>query len=123
MLNPHCLLCLVLHRKRETLSCFWPFWAILARIYALFGAFFTGLTAQWRPKMDKYQVYIYPHHPQVVQEYERAVIFRLGRLLQGGSKGPGLVPLNNFQFLIFDFQYLTLNFQKSRRFSAILYFQ
>ena len=26
---------------------------------------------------------------QVVQEYERAVIFRLGRLLQGGSKGPG----------------------------------
>ena len=27
--------------------------------------------------------------PQVVQEYERAVIFRLGRLLSGGSKGPG----------------------------------
>ena len=27
---------------------------------------------------------------QVVQEYERAVIFRLGRLLQGGSKGPGM---------------------------------
>ena len=26
---------------------------------------------------------------QVVQEYERAVIFRLGRLLAGGSKGPG----------------------------------
>ena len=26
---------------------------------------------------------------QVVQEYERAVIFRLGRLLSGGSKGPG----------------------------------
>jgi hypothetical protein len=26
---------------------------------------------------------------QVVQEYERAVIFRLGRLLEGGSKGPG----------------------------------
>ncbi len=26
---------------------------------------------------------------QVVQEYERAVIFRLGRLLQGGSRGPG----------------------------------
>lgn len=26
---------------------------------------------------------------QVVQEYERAVIFRLGRLLDGGSKGPG----------------------------------
>ncbi|GBN23446.1 Band 7 protein AAEL010189 [Araneus ventricosus] len=27
---------------------------------------------------------------QVVQEYERAVIFRLGRLLHGGSKGPGI---------------------------------
>ena len=32
-----------------------------------------------------------PFYPfiQVVQEYERAVIFRLGRLLDGGSKGPG----------------------------------
>lgn len=27
---------------------------------------------------------------KVVQEYERAVIFRLGRLLTGGAKGPGL---------------------------------
>lgn len=27
---------------------------------------------------------------QVVQEYERAVIFRLGRLVKGGSKGPGI---------------------------------
>jgi len=27
---------------------------------------------------------------KVVQEYERAVIFRLGRLLAGGSKGPGI---------------------------------
>lgn len=27
---------------------------------------------------------------EVVQEYERAVIFRLGRLLHGGSKGPGI---------------------------------
>lgn len=26
---------------------------------------------------------------QVVQEYERAVIFRLGRLMAGGAKGPG----------------------------------
>ena len=29
-------------------------------------------------------------HLQVVQEYERAVIFRLGRLRSGGAKGPGL---------------------------------
>ena len=27
--------------------------------------------------------------PQIVQEYERAVIFRLGRLMAGGAKGPG----------------------------------
>jgi len=27
---------------------------------------------------------------QVVQEYERAVIFRLGRILPGGAKGPGI---------------------------------
>ncbi|KAF7992759.1 hypothetical protein HCN44_005103 [Aphidius gifuensis] len=27
---------------------------------------------------------------KIVQEYERAVIFRLGRLLPGGSKGPGI---------------------------------
>merc|ERR1719336_83309 len=27
---------------------------------------------------------------KVVQEYERAVIFRLGRLLNGGAKGPGI---------------------------------
>jgi len=26
-----------------------------------------------------------------VQEYERAVIFRLGRLLSGGAKGPGKI--------------------------------
>ena len=27
---------------------------------------------------------------KVVQEYERAVIFRLGRLRKGGAKGPGI---------------------------------
>lgn len=27
---------------------------------------------------------------KVVQEYERAVIFRLGRLLPGGARGPGI---------------------------------
>ncbi len=26
---------------------------------------------------------------KIVQEYERAVIFRLGRILGGGAKGPG----------------------------------
>lgn len=27
---------------------------------------------------------------KVVQEYERVVIFRLGRLLKGGARGPGI---------------------------------
>ena len=38
---------------------------------------------------------------QVVQEYERAVIFRLGRLLSGGAKGPGtsIPPLVSSPFL------------------------
>nr|KAF6315458.1 stomatin [Myotis myotis] len=27
---------------------------------------------------------------KIVKEYERAIIFRLGRILQGGAKGPGL---------------------------------
>lgn len=30
---------------------------------------------------------------KVVQEYERAVIFRLGRLVKGGAKGPGVIKL------------------------------
>ena len=34
---------------------------------------------------------------QVVQEYERAVIFRLGRLQPGGAKGPGLIVTNIIQ--------------------------
>ena len=29
---------------------------------------------------------------KVVQEYERAVVFRLGRLPKGGDKGPGAGP-------------------------------
>lgn len=34
---------------------------------------------------------------QVVQEYERAVIFRLGRLVSGGAKGPGELLKTNFR--------------------------
>jgi hypothetical protein len=33
---------------------------------------------------------IYSESLQVVQEYERSVIFRLGRLRKGGAKGPGI---------------------------------
>ena len=36
---------------------------------------------------------------KVVQEYERAVIFRLGRLLHGGSRGPGTsIPNHHCRF-------------------------
>ena len=38
---------------------------------------------------------------QVVQEYERAVIFRLGRLLSGGSKGPGKWKMLNVKLSVF----------------------
>ena len=49
---------------------------------------------------------------QVVQEYERAVIFRLGRLLPGGAKGPGIYHLIS----IFDsFIILVLEFKKNEK--------
>ena len=35
-------------------------------------------------------IYLIQSSFQVVQEYERAVVFRLGRLRSGGAKGPGL---------------------------------
>lgn len=38
---------------------------------------------------------------QVVQEYERAVIFRLGRLMQGGAKGPG-ISYSAFTIFVFN---------------------
>jgi len=37
---------------------------------------------------------------QVVQEYERAVIFRLGRLLSGGAKGPGMIVFSSLLFAL-----------------------
>jgi len=36
------------------------------------------------------KVFFLLNKQQIVQEYERAVIFRLGRLLPGGAKGPGI---------------------------------
>lgn len=44
---------------------------------------------------------------QVVQEYERAVIFRLGRLLSGGAKGPG-----NKTMITYSSAHLTLPKEK-----------
>ena len=47
---------------------------------------------------------------QVVQEYERAVIFRLGRLLQGGSKGPGKDKMITC-WIVFCFSLFSLTWQ------------
>lgn len=50
---------------------------------------------------------------KVVQEYERAVIFRVGRLLSGGSKGPG-----NIGFLLISI-YSSLFLRNQRIFIII----
>ena len=39
----------------------------------------------------------YKRKYQVITEYERAVLFRLGRLQSGGAKGPGL-----FNYIYFN---------------------
>lgn len=39
--------------------------------------------------MHKQLKCFFPFCTQIVKEYERAIIFRLGRLLRGGAKGPG----------------------------------
>ncbi|KAL3198412.1 hypothetical protein MRX96_014236 [Rhipicephalus microplus] len=36
---------------------------------------------------------------KIVQEYERAVIFRLGRLVQGGAKGPGKLFTDSYAYI------------------------
>ena len=46
----------------------------------------------------------------MVQEYERAVIFRLGRLRQGGAKGPGeFFIFIHWIFLSFEFKVFSLS--------------
>ena len=46
--------------------------------------------SKW-PHLPKYLYYFFLFFFfQVVQEYERSVIFRLGRLRKGGAKGPGI---------------------------------
>ncbi|CAO4385449.1 unnamed protein product [Caenorhabditis nigoni] len=51
------------------------------------GWFLMGLS--WIIVISTFPVSIY-FCMKVVQEYERAVIFRLGRLIGGGAKGPGI---------------------------------
>ncbi|KAL7072606.1 hypothetical protein ACQ4LE_008021 [Meloidogyne hapla] len=50
---------------------------------------------------------------KIVKEYERAVIFRLGRLIPGGARGPGLFFINPCidNFRIVDLRVLTFDVQ------------
>jgi erythrocyte band 7 integral membrane protein len=41
-------------------------------------------------QVDRRITNIYSNGVSIFQEYERAVVFRLGRLLRGGAKGPGV---------------------------------
>ena len=50
---------------------------------------------------------------QIVQEYERAVIFRLGRLITGGEKGPGKPIAISLFCIIYSVLMLSMNFIKS----------
>lgn len=58
----------------------------------MFNALFIKSIESFIVKARAHTCQIFYHEKlffQVVQEYERAVIFRLGRLMQGGAKGPG----------------------------------
>ena len=48
-------------------------------------------------------VFLYLKFKQIVQEYERAVIFRLGRLLPGGAKGPGKIKMKWIMLSGYDY--------------------
>lgn len=60
-----------------------------------------------REKFEKESLKRFFYFLKVVQEYERAVIFRLGRLTKGGAKGPGKCSSHNavrVNFLFLNFQ-------------------
>lgn len=44
---------------------------------------------------------------QVIQEYERAVIFRLGRVIKGRAKGPGTVQIISMYNYFLDITVVT----------------
>ena len=48
---------------------------------------------------------------QIVQEYERAVIFRLGRLLAGGAKGPGKIKMKLIMLADYDYNMVNMNLE------------
>ena len=48
---------------------------------------------------------------QIVQEYERAVIFRLGRLLPGGARGPGKIKMKLIMLAGYDYNMVNMNLE------------
>lgn len=76
---------------------FYSYYITISFIYfSLFSfcfLFFFVLSHYARFRITFYFLFCYDKnwnkYIKVVQEYERAVIFRLGRLMQGGAKGPG----------------------------------
>ena len=48
---------------------------------------------------------------QIVQEYERAVIFRLGRLLPGGARGPGKIKMKLIMLAGYDYNMVNTNLE------------
>lgn len=57
-------------------------------------------SGNFQDKVIPYLIVIKNLLTQIVQEYERAVIFRLGRLLPGGAKGPGKIYFFSYLLLI-----------------------
>ena len=64
---------------------------LFERVSKIFISAFRFITFFWHLNtfLSKCSFFLPPIF-KVVQEYERAVIFRLGRLLQGGAAGPGI---------------------------------
>ena len=88
-LNAHCCITIRLFfsKPRETKYC-------IIRTYNLFiplchvntSTFADFLCKGWQQSQSYLASFIYSDLSKVVQEYERAVIFRLGRLRRGGAK-------------------------------------
>ncbi len=60
-------------------------------------------------KCDLFLIYIYS--TCTVQQYQRAVVFRFGKLKKGGARGPGILLVNPFldQVQLVDLRVLSFN--------------
>ena len=58
-----------------------------------------------------FKILIFVIFKQIVQEYERAVIFRLGRLLPGGARGPGKIKMKLIMLAGYDYNMVNMNLE------------